>query len=157
MPRPPRLPPPIPADNGSAFNSTVWVTLNWTTPLLSLWYDFKIDPATGYRVRSGPSSAASDLYFVGVGFGINGTIARRYDDTPPKPEDDHLGGVSLFTIDNGDPYTRLRNQSLARHNPNLGFMSDLNVSAYTVHLGFGASTKEEVRNVTIQLPVKTQA
>lgn len=167
-------PAPVPTDTGKSFNSTVAVTLNWTTPMLSLEHCL-IDAATGYCELVTPNGSTINwIDFVGVGYGLNGTMKMPYNDsmnvanfsvqylsTIPTLTDEDAIAQFLSGNDTADldkvTGIGLAHIPIDNNSANLGEMSHLYLSHYMVVWGFNAAQQSTLHNVTYHIPVKTQA
>lgn len=123
--------------------------------MLRLEGNFKINPVTGIGTRQVRNSGASFVNFVGVGYGMNGTISTPGSFGVPSTNDSDLSGQYLSTI-SGSNYA-IRETTLGVDSENLGYMSNLNLSEYHIHWGYDNGIRIELHNLTFQIPVKTQA
>lgn len=153
---------PRPTDTGGAFNSTVAITLNTTSPMIDLDPEdgcgpFKIDVNTGFRTYDTICAGEYPIHFVGVGYSINGSAelpGGAYYGVP-YPVQDLL--YSLKLVDKDITGDALQQVNVSNGSSNLGEMKGLNLSAYQIDLSVNPSSKVTLRNVTFHIPVKTQA
>lgn len=118
---------------------------------------FKINPITGYAVRQIRSSGGLVMNFVGLGYGINGTVSA---DPGYTYQGMNLSQISRVRVSTNRPTDPEVGQVLVGvESENLGYMSNLKLPRYRARMGLsgGMGLRYELRNVTIQLPVKTQA
>lgn len=159
---------PLPTDSGGVFNSTVAITLNWTSPMLD--FDdqgginggraWKYNETTGYREWWPIFRARKSLHhaqFVGVGFQLNGSSSLSDD----RPFNRTADPQDLYPWTKSSVYTTDRDEKLRsvyvydKELGLLGAIDNLNVSRYEVATLVTSGTV--FHNFTVFLPVKTQA
>lgn len=146
------------------FNDTVKFTLTSMDPMLD--FDmasgffvgrYILDPETGYRTSTGRSSGAVGGWFVGTGFEMRGFGKWEFGYPTSSPWSDPLHAF-LF------PTNRERNSDevttynvTVRDTPDLWTASNLSLSAYQLEIHRGSDGVFEFHNLTIDIPVRTQA
>lgn len=140
------------------FNSTVNFTVTSIDPMLGYDYmsDSILDPETGYRTSAGRSSGLVSAWFVGTAFDVQGRAFWKRDG--PLGGGDRGPGLATIQPMNrvrSSPETLKFNLSV-KDTPDL-VSSSLNLSAYELQVSWGADAKFEFHNLTVEIPVRTQA
>lgn len=119
---------------------------------------FTINNVTGYRTSTG--SGSSGCAFVGTGFEVQG-LARWRDsnhqvnDSDPQSRYPVLGFLQTPTAGPSGPNTQLN--STVHDTPDLMSAAGLNLSAYELRWTYTSEAEFEFHNLTIDIPVRTQA
>lgn len=153
------------------FNTTVKFTLTSMDPMVDLdaasetWagVPFTLDDATGYRTSTGRSSGNAGCWFVGSAFDVQGSVNWKGDAPPEGPAGVGLNNpASAFLYYPDTDYHRRRNETRqfnisAGTGPDLLSVSQLDLRAYELRLSFSPYTVLEFHNITVDVPILTQA
>lgn len=146
------------------FNDTVKFTLTSMDPMLD--FDrasglfagrFTLDPETGHRTSAGRSSGAVGGWFVGTGFEMRGLGKWKSGQPTSSTSSDPLHAFLFPTNRNSTSDEVTMYNGSVRDTPDLFKASNLSLSAYQLQIGWGADGVFEFHNVTIDIPVRTQA
>ncbi|EKD01034.1 hypothetical protein A1Q2_04655 [Trichosporon asahii var. asahii CBS 8904] len=138
------------------FNSTVKFILTSRDAMLDFdTGSFVLDPETGYEKTSGRSSGGVHGWFVGSGFELQGRAGWK------RSGQNETNDPGLATI---QPANRFRSSNVTREfrlaAQNTTFRtgaSPVNLSAYEFMMSWQASGLLEFHNLTVELPIRTQA
>lgn len=151
------------------FNSTVSFTLTSLDGPVDVdaarsWYGglpFTVDTDNGYRTSTGRSSGVWGSSFVGTGFEVQGFGLWKYGSGPSDSDDDGNPGAVFAYLCPSD--REWQEESLLEltgnvtDDPRLFAASNMPLSAYDLNWVLRADTQLEFHNLTIDIPIRTQA
>lgn len=145
------------------FNDTVKFTLTSMDPMLDFDQSsffvgrYLLDPETGYRTSTGRSSGDVGGWFVGTGFEVRGFAKWEfgYPTSSTLPDPLHAFLFPTNREISSDEVTKYN--VTARDTPDLLKASNLSLSAYQLQVARGSDGVFEFHNLTIDIPVRTQA
>lgn len=146
------------------FNSTVSFTLTSLDGLVDVdgatsWWDglpSTVDSETGYRTSAGRSSGTSGCSFVGTGFEVHGFGLWKYGEPTDRPWGAVVAQVSHPDQDSQDEPLLTLFGNVTR-DPRLLSASNLSLSAYEMTWVRRADSQLQFHNLTVTIPIRTQA
>lgn len=145
------------------FNDTVKFTLTSWDPMVDVdgasnaWtgQPFTLDSATGYRTSTGRSSGNAGFWFVGTGFDLQGRALWKLGGAPAGAIP--LTGVLSYPGQREEDSTLPRFNLTAKESPDLASLSTLELAAYELMVSWFPVSAFEFHNITIDVPIKSQA
>lgn len=135
------------------FNSTIAVPLNWTAPMVRVRQgNFSINPVTGYNTFKPNGGYALTMSYVGVGFRVYGLGEYLPGAVVPAIPEQGQNGSSIDI--RGSEQIRLKPGGLTNI---MSERRDLALGAYGINFESSGELQLEFHNVTIQVPIKSQA
>lgn len=151
----------------SQFNSTVQFTVDSMDPMCDLDYPwtagqpFTLDEEIGYRTSTGRSSGKSGCFFVGTGFQVRGRVywTPFYANASNRNGfDDHASATLLYPFrSEWDQSTENRFAGVEKNDTNLYGQSSLDLHAYKLMFNYAGVSRLEFHNLTVDVPIRTQA
>lgn len=123
---------------------------------------FTVDTETGYRTSTGRSSGVFGSSFVGTGFEVQGYGLRKYGQPTEDDSEDTstLHPVYAWLSHSDQDWQKeelLELTGNVTNDPRLFTATDFSLSTYDLIWTFRADSQLEFHNLTIDIPIRTQA
>lgn len=141
------------------FNNTVQFTLSSIEPMVRFDVvrgQWRLDEATGYR-RTARTRGQAEIHFIGTGFQVHGSLG--WDESQAASTNRSEAPLALVVKDEKSDYREWywSLEPPLTGGPHIASLYPIELDAYVIEFNYHNGSAVEFTNITIDVPVLTQA